>query len=192
MLSMLQFPTPQGHHAVAVVRAYQKDFGRNPTWQELYYWTNMIRANPSSRAWVTQLSRTQNGTVPYSTSTLGTYGATHQQHSTKSEPWLLRTEAGPRRQNHRDHQDRRQDHRSDNGSLAREDQGRPGALWRRCAAWAVGQGEATPESGVADCPSVGPRCPRHLPVTDGPPACPGGSSPPFRAKPKLDISIVCT
>ena len=39
---------------------------------------------PQSRAWVTQLARTQNGTVPYSTSTLGTYGASTGSTSTKA------------------------------------------------------------------------------------------------------------
>lgn len=75
-LSMIQFPTPQGHHAKAVVRAYQKDFGRNPTWDELYYWTNTIRANPKSQAWIRQLAKTQDGTISYSSSNLGFYGAT--------------------------------------------------------------------------------------------------------------------
>jgi putative membrane protein len=83
-LSMIQFPNPQGHHAQAVVRAYQKDFGRNPTWDELFYWTNTIRANPKSQAWIRQLAKTQNGTISYSTSNLGYYGASTGTTATKT------------------------------------------------------------------------------------------------------------
>jgi putative membrane protein len=70
------FPTPQGHHARAVVRAYQKLYGRTPTWAELYYYTNMIRAHPTSLAWYRQLSASQDGNIDFTNGTFGRYGGT--------------------------------------------------------------------------------------------------------------------
>ena len=70
----LQFPTPQGHHALAVVRAYQRMFNRTPTWAELYYYTNLIRSRPSSMAWYRQLSASQDGQINYTSGRFGSYG----------------------------------------------------------------------------------------------------------------------
>ena len=57
-----------------MVSEYQQLFGRNPTWQELFYWTNVIRSNPRSNAWQSQLASTQNGQIPYETGQFGLHG----------------------------------------------------------------------------------------------------------------------
>ena len=72
VLTSNSFPNPQGHQR-AVVRAYEKLFGRTPNWSELYYYTTMIRANPQSRAWYRQLSASQDGAINFSTGKFGSY-----------------------------------------------------------------------------------------------------------------------
>ena len=93
VLTSNSFPNPQGHHARAVVRAYQKLFGHNPNWNELYYYTTMIRANPQSRAWYRQLAASQDGAINFSTGNFGSYTNTGGTGSGSGGPTATRVKA---------------------------------------------------------------------------------------------------
>lgn len=97
--STLEYPTPIGHHARAVVRAYEKLFGRDPTWAELYYYTNMIRANPRSLAWYKQLEASPDGQIDYVNGKFGSYsnGSVSAANSGSSGSALANTKASKSR-----------------------------------------------------------------------------------------------
>ena len=155
VLTSNSFPNPQGHHARAVVRAYEKLFGRNPNWSELYYYTTMIRANPQSRAWYRQLSASQNGVINFSTGKFGSYTNTGGTGSGSGGPTATRvkarrqaggvaTEAGGRRAAVRR---ARPGHRAAPSGTAERATGSTPWPWRRAAKRPPGPERATGDLG---------------------------------------------